>query len=503
MDWHSIFEIARGDAAFLFPEAMLVFFGLATLLTDFLLTTEQKSWNALTAMLGVALSGASLWVLVRPAAEYVTAFSNSIVVDPFFICFGCVLLAATAFTILLSVRYLQVAGRQGAEFYALILFAATGMLFLASGSDLVVLFVALEMMSISFYILTGYFRSERRSNEAAVKSMLTGAFSSAVLAYGFSILYGIAGSTNLQAIERAVLQRHADFPGMDLLTFLALGTITAGVFAKIAAVPFHFWAPDAYEGAPTPVSAYISVGSQVAGFALLLRLYLTVFWPVNVDWSALMAVAGVLSLTVGTFAALTQTNLKRLLAYSSIAQGGYILLGLASAVNRDGSLHERGLQATVFYIFTYVFFNAGAFAVVTLLQRRGEINDEIDDLNGLARRNPVAAVLMLIFLMSLGGIPPTAGFVAKLLVLWSLVESGHPYLALAAALFILPSVYYYFRIVAAMWVREPGEEPATPLITVAQKFALAGMVAVTLAAGIFPEQFLHFARYSVLGPLGL
>jgi NADH-quinone oxidoreductase subunit N len=502
MDWRSIFEIARADAAFLFPEAMLVFFGLATLLTDFLLTKEQKSWNALTAMLGVALSGASLWVLVRPAREYLTAFSNSLVVDPFFIFFGCIFLAATGFTILTSVRYLDSENAQSAEFYALILFAAMGMMFLASGNDLVVLLLALETMGFSFYILTGYFRRDRRSNEAALKALITGGFSSAILAYGFSILYGIAGSTNLQAIERAIIQRHADFPGTDLLTFLALATITVGVFCKIAAVPFHAWMPDAYQGAPTPVAAFISVGSQVAGFALLLRIYLTVFWPVNVTWSTMMAIAGMLSLILGTFAALTQTNLKRVLAYSSIAQGGYILLGFSATVNRDASLNERGLQATMFYIFTYVFFNAGAFAVVTLLQKKGQIGDEIDDLNGLARRSPAAAILLLVFLTSLAGIPPTAGFVAKLLVLWSLVESGHPHLAVSAALCILPAMYYYFRLVAAMWVREPIDE-AAPAISPAQKFALAAMVTITLAAGIFPEQFLHFARYSVLGPLGL
>jgi NADH-quinone oxidoreductase subunit N len=223
---------------------------------------------------------------------------------------------------------------------------------------------------------------------------------------------------------------------------------------------------------------------------------------VNVTWSTMMAIAGMLSLILGTFAALTQTNLKRLLAYSSIAQGGYILLGFSATVNRDASLNERGLQATMFYIFTYVFFNAGAFAVVTLLQKKGQIGDEVDDLNGLARRSPTAAILLLVFLMSLAGIPPTAGFVAKLLILWALFESGHPHLAISAALCILPAMYYYFRLVAAMWVREPFDE-AAPVISSAQKFALAAMVTITLAAGIFPEQFLHFARYSVLGPLGL
>ena len=351
MDWHSIFDQARTDVVFLFPEAMLVFFGLATLLTDFLLTKPQKSWNALTAMLGVLLSGASLWLLVRPATEHQTAFSNSIVIDPFFIFFGSILLAATALAILLSVRYLEVEDEQSGEYYGLVLLAAAGMMFLACGNDLVVLFVALQTVAISFYVLTGYLTRERRANEAALKFMLQGAFSSAILAYGFSILYGIAGSTNLELIQRAVQQRHADFPGADLLTFLALGTITAGLLFKIAAVPFHHWAPDADQGALAPAAAFISVGSRVAGFALLLRLFLTVFWPVNLDWAAVLAVAAVLSLTLGTFAAITQTNLKRLLAYSSIAQAGYILLGLVAGVNRDGTLHERGLQATAFCIF--------------------------------------------------------------------------------------------------------------------------------------------------------
>jgi NADH-quinone oxidoreductase subunit N len=502
MDWHSIFDQARAEVIFLFPEAMLVFFGLATLLTDFLLTKPQKSWNALTAMLGVILSGASLYVLVRPAAQRLTAFSNSIVTDPFFIFFGCILLASTALVILMSVRYFEIEEEQRGEYYALILFAAAGMMFLASGNDIVVLFVALETMAISFYVLTGYLTRDRRSNEAAMKYMLMGAFSSAILAYGFSILYGIAGSTNLQAIERAIQQRHADFPGTDLLTFLALGTITAGIFVKIAAVPFHQWAPDVYEGAPTPIAAYVSVTSKVACFALLLRLFFTIFWPVNLAWVGMMSVAGVLSLTIGTFAAITQTNIKRLLAYSSIAQAGYILLGLVASVNRDGSLHDRGLQAVAAYIFAYAFFNMGAFAVVILMRDKGVIGDEIDDLNGLARRSPVAAVFMLIFLLSLAGMPPTAGFVAKLLIFWSLIETGHPYLALAGVLYILPAVYYYFRIVAAMWMHE-ATDPVRLVMTTTQKYAVAAMAAVTLVAGVLPEQFLRFAKYSILTGFGL
>ena len=502
MDWHSIFEQARADVAFLFPEAMLVFFGLATLLTDFLLTKPQKSWNALTAMLGVALSGASLYVLVRPAADHLTAFSSSIVVDPFFIFFGCIILLSTAAVILMSVRYMEMEDEQSGEFYALLLFAATGMMFLACGNDLVVLFVALETMAISFYVLTGYLTRDPRSNEAAMKFMLMGAFSSGVLAYGFSILYGIAGSTNLQVIQRTILQRQTDFPSADLLTFLALTTISAGLFFKIGAVPFQQWTPDVYQGAPTPIAAYAGVASKAAGFAILLRLLLTIFWPVNLSWIAIAAVVAVLSLILGTLAAITQTSIKRLLAYSSIAQAGYVLLGLVAAVNRDGTLHERGLQAAVFYVFAYAFFNTGAFAVVTLLRREGVIGDEINDLRGLVHRHPAAAIFMLIFLLSLAGIPLTAGFMANLLIFWSLIETGHAHLAMLAALCILPAAYYYFRIVATMWTREAGE-PESLLLTAAQKFTLTTMAVVTLVAGIFPEQFLQFAKYSILPRLGL
>ena len=500
MDWHSIFDQVRADVLFLLPEALLVFFGLATLLTDFLLAKPQKSWNALTAMLGVVLSGASLGLLVRPAAGHLTVFANSIVIDPFFIFFGFIVLVSAAFAILFSVRFMEIEDEQHGEYYALILFAAMGMLFVACGNDLVVIFVALETMALSFYILTGYLCRHQRSAEAAMKYMLTGAFSSAILAYGFSILYGIAGSTNLQAIQAAIVQRHVDFPGRDMLTFLALATITAGVLFKVAAVPFHQWAPDVYQGAPTPIAAYVSVASFAVGFALLLRMLLGIFWPVSVDWAAIVAAAGLLSLTLGTLAAITQTNIKRLLAYSSIAQAGYILLGLAASVNRDGSLHERGLQAVAFYIFAYVFFNTGAFAAIVLLRHKNLIGDEIDDLHGLFRRNPAAAIFMLIFLLSLAGIPLTAGFMAKLLILWSLLETGHPYLAFAAAFYILPGAYYYFRIVAAMWSSAPDELPH-PFITVPQKFALTAMAAVTLIAGIFPEQFLQFAKYSILAPL--
>jgi NADH-quinone oxidoreductase subunit N len=501
MDWRAIFEQSRGDFFFILPAAMLAFFGLAVMVTDFLLTDRQKSWNSLTAMLGVIFSAVPLWMMRGVASPLNQRFDQSIVIDPFFIFFGFVFLASTALVILLSVRYMEIEQEQHGEYYALMLFATVGMMFLACGNDLIVLFLGLETMALSFYVLTGFLRRDRRSNEAAMKYLLIGAFSSGILAYGFSILYGIAGSTNLTVIAARIAERNAGGVRGDLLTFLALGTVAAGVFFKIAAVPFHQWAPDVYEGAPTAISAYVSVASKTASFALLLRLFLTVFWPVNIDWVTIIAVVAVLSMTIGTLAALTQSNIKRLLAYSSITQVGYILLGFVASVNRDGSLHERGLQSMAFYLLVYAFFNTGAFAIVILLRRKGVIGDEVDDLNGLIQRNPGAAVLMLIFLLSLAGVPPTAGFVAKLLVFWALIETKHYVLAVVSVAYILPAVYYYFRLVAAMWVKE-STDSVRPVISWGQKFALAAMVIVTLAAGLFPEQFLRFATYSILTPFG-
>jgi NADH-quinone oxidoreductase subunit N len=471
------------DSFFILPEAMLALFGLAILLTDFFLAPRQKSWNSLTAFLGVAFSAGSL---LEVAGQNRTAFGNSIVIDPFFIFFSALFLASTALVILLSVHYMEIEREQHGEYYALMLFATIGMMFLACGNDLVVLFVGLETMALAFYVLSGFLRRDRRSNEGAMKYVLMGAFSSGILAYGFSILYGLSGSTNLDAISDALARR----PANDPLTFIALATVAAGVFFKIAAVPFHQWAPDVYEGAPTTITAYVSVASKTASFALLLRLFLTVFWPVRVDWIMVMGTVAVLSMTVGAFAALTQTNVKRLLAYSSITQVGYILLGLVGSVNQDGSLNKLGLEAMAFYLLVYLFFNTGAFAVVIVLRRKGVI-----------QRNPGAAVLMLIFLLSLAGIPPTAGFVAKLLVFWALIETHHYVLAVLAVAYILPAVYYYFQLVAAMWVRE-AVDPVRPAITVAQKFALGAMAIVTLAAGIFPEQFVRLAVYSILTPFG-
>ena len=500
----------EGGGGLLLPEMMLVLFAIGILLTDYLLEPRDKYFNALMAMLGVIFSGICLWQLRHVAEQgLLQYFSGSLLVDPFFLFFGAIFLIATAVVIVLSVRYLQIEDENHGEYYALVLFATVGMMFMAEGFDLIVQFLGLETMALSFYVLAGFLRRDRRSNEGAVKYLLLGAFSSAILAYGFSILYGITATANLsfsggEALPRTNLLSITEAVGArgrgDLFVVLALGTVVAGLFFKVAAVPFHQWAPDVYEGAPTPITAYISVASKAASFALLLRLLLTVFWPVKVDWVMLLAGVALASLTIGNLAAITQTNIKRLLAYSSISHVGYILLGIVAAASSDQGF-IIGMKGVAFYLFVYAFMTIGAFAVVIVLQRQGIISDELNDLNGLYRRSPGSAVVLLIFMLSLAGIPPLAGFVGKYFILQALIVTGHLNLAIFGALYIVPALYYYFRIVMHAWLYEPGNAPA-PIMTIGQKVAFATLCFVTLAAGIYPEPFVRLATYSLFFPIG-
>jgi NADH-quinone oxidoreductase subunit N len=480
------------DFRLILPEVQLALFGLGILLTDFLLEARYKYWNAVLAMVGVGFSGYSLWQLrglVERRGDQI-GFNGSVLVDPFFLFFGFIFLAATALVILLSVHYLEIEAEHHGEYYALMLFATIGMMFMTSGFDIVVQFIALETMAISFYVLAGFLRGDRRSNEGALKYLLLGAFSSGILAYGFSIMYGLAGSTNLQQITEVFSLR----PVGDVLVLLSLVTVSAGLFFKVAAVPFHQWAPDVYEGAPTSITAYVSVASKTASFALLLRLFQTAFWPTRGNWELLLAGVAVASMTVGNLAAITQTNVKRLLAYSSISHVGYILLGLVAG-------NETGLQGMAFYLFVYAFTNTGAFAIVIVLRRKGLIGDDLEDLNGLFQRNPGAAVLLLIFMLSLAGIPPTAGFLGKYYIFLALIETRHYWLAVFAVLYIVPAVYYYFRIVMHAWMRETTD-PVRLTVSPGQAVALTVTGFVSLVAGIYPEPFVRLAGYSLFLPFG-
>ena len=467
------------DFALILPQVQLAIFALGILLTDFLLDKKSRWWNAVLARVGVGFSAKALWNLTN--LEDTAAYHSAIIVDPFAVFFGFLFLASAAMVILLSVRYLEIEQEHHGEFYALLLFATIGMMFLASGNDLITLFLGLETMALSFYILSGFLRTRKASNEGAVKYLLLGAFSSGILAYGFSLMYGLSGSTNLEQIAQAFEAR----PTGDPLVLVSLVTVSAGLFFKIAAVPFHMWAPDVYEGAPTSITASISVASKAASFALLLRLFCTAFWPVRPSWEMVVAGVAIASMTVGNFGAITQNNLKRLLAYSSIAHVGYMLLGLVAGT-------MDGFKGIAIYLLVYVFMNTGAFAIIILLRREGVIGEDIEDLNGLITRRPVAAILLLLFMLSLAGIPPTAGFIGKYYIFLALIESHHYVLAVFGALYIAPALYYYFRVVVHAWMKEPSDL-SRPVISVGQGVALGACTVIVLWAGLLPERFIEMA----------
>jgi NADH-quinone oxidoreductase subunit N len=416
--------------------------------------------------------------------------------DPFAIFFSWLFLAGAAITILMSVKYLDIEREQHGEYYALILFSVVGMICMAAGYDLITLFIGLELMAISTYVLVGFLRRDRRSNEAALKYLLLGAFSSGIFAYGLSLLYGLSGSTNLSQVA-AQLQQHLQGNRTDPIAVLALVTTAAGLFFKIAAVPFHQWAPDAYEGAPTAITGFMSVAGKSAAWALLLRIFLYGLNPIRPVYLPLVIFVAVATMTGGNLAAITQTNLKRLFAYSSIAHVGYMLLGLVAGTAAMPSI--TGIKGILIYLLVYTFMNLGVFAVLTSLRRREIIGDEIDDISGLFFKAPTEAVLMLVFLLSLAGIPPLAGFYGKYFIFLSLIETGHYTLAALAVLYVAVALYYYMRVANAMFMRAALDaEPVR--LSPAMSLALAITAFATIYIGLFPEWFIRAANWSLQVP---
>ncbi len=369
------------DQFALLPALMLALFGCATLLFDFWVFPEPKhrKWMLLFVVAGLAFAGGGLvkQQIFLAAHGPFTAFQGSLTIDGLSLFFNWIFLVSSLIVVLASHKYLETEHEPRGEYYGLVLLANCGMFFLATGSDLITLFIGLELMALCFYILVGYLRSDKRSNEAAMKYLLLGAFSSGFLVYGFSVLYGIAGSTRLRDVAEAISTRNVTDP----LVLLALVTTTVGLLFKISAVPFHMWAPDAYEGAPTTITAYLSVGSKAASFAFLLRMFLVPFASLRVAWTPVLIVIAVPTMTVGNLAAISQTNVKRLLAYSSISHAGYMLLGLIAG-------NATGIRGIAVYIMVYTFMNLGAFMVIVSLRRQNIIGDEIEDLNGLMQQEP-------------------------------------------------------------------------------------------------------------------
>jgi len=480
------------------PILELAIFGIGLLLIDLIIPREWKWLNAVGAFAGILFSALCVWQIQTVSGGFPQpGFSNSLYVDRFALYFWYLFLAAAAITILISVRYLEIEGEHHGEYYALLLFSVIGMMCIAAGVDLVLLFIGLELMAISIYILVGFLRRDRRSNEAALKYLLLGAFSSGILAYGFSLLYGISGSTNLRDIARAVNAQASKDPHNPVL-IIALLTTMVGLLFKIAAVPFHQWAPDAYEGAPTSVTAFMSVAVKAAAWALLLRVLVVGLLPLRAVYTPIIVFVAIATMTGGNLAALTQSNTKRLLAYSSIAHVGYMLLALVAIGSSPTSspAFADGLKGILIYLLVYTFMNLGVFAVITSLRQRNVIGDEIDDLAGLYQRAPFESVVMLLFLLSLAGIPPAAGFLGKYYIFLSLIESGHYWLAASAVFYTLLGLYYYLRISNAMLIRSPTEPTRLP-VSLGLRVAVAVTALATIVIGVFPDPFIRTVNWSL------
>jgi NADH-quinone oxidoreductase subunit N len=471
--------ISASDFYYILPELVLTAGALLVLVADVVLPRDSRLLPAITLL----SLGATFVALMPFAGSHVEVAHGLIAVDRFAFFFKIVFLGAAALTVLMSVRYLEVEGASPGEYYFLLLCATLGMMIMAGGIDLITLFIGLETMAVSFYILAGFIKPNQRSNEAAVKYFLLGAFSLGILLYGMSLMYGLSGTTNLRAMAAA-------FGGQqqDARLVLAVILVVAGMGFKIAAVPFHMWAPDVYEGAPTPVTAFLSVGSKAASFAMLLRIFLEGLTPMKADWQLLFEILAIVTMTVGNLAALTQTNLKRMLAYSSIAHAGYLLIGVVAGT-------PRGVTAMLIYLLVYAFMQLGAFTVIVMMRREDVVGDELKDFAGLYQRHPVAAFAMLLFMLSLGGIPPTAGFMGKLWLFGAAIDAGYVWLAVIGVLNSAISLYYYLRLVVFMYLKQPGggsEPKATPAVAV----ALAVAVVATLLFGIYPEQLFALADAS-------
>jgi NADH-quinone oxidoreductase subunit N len=474
------------DTLVLLPAIVLVLFASAILVLDVLgsQTLAGRRMPVVFGLVGLVITGASLvrqWFAMngRTLPEF-TAAQDSITLDGIAFFSNAVVLGATVLLFLTSYRFLDLNGQQRSEYYSMALIAQAGMYIMATASELVTLALGIELTAVTLYILVGFIRADRRSNEAALKYLLLGAVSSGFLLYGFSLLYGVAGSTKLDSIATAVQERG----NHDSFVVVAVITVIVGLFFKIAAVPFHTWAPDAYDGAPTPITAYLAVASKVAAFAVLLRLLTLVLSSARPVWEPLLVVAAVASITIGSFAALTQERLKRFFAYSSIAHVGYILFGLIAGT-------DSGLKGVYLYLLVYAVMNLGAFAILTSLHRGGITGEKLRDLRGLSNTHPTHAALFVVLLLSLAGLPPTAGFLAKYYIFFALIETGHFTLAILSVFYVAIGLYFYFRLVREMYMKDAERDE--PLATsVGLRLALYTTTAVTLLVGLFPEPVLRF-----------
>jgi len=466
------------------PAAILAITGFVLMLLDLLPPRGRREHMAFVGLAGVVIalvSAVLLW------GSDVTGFQGMAVLDNLTLFATLVIGYATGLVLLESIDYLKRRGMESGEFYILVLFAAAGMVIMAGANDLIVVFLGLETMSLALYVLAGFFRTEIQAGEASMKYFLLGAFASGFFLYGIALIYGATASTNLDKIGAAVKAG----AGRDPLLLIGFALLLVGFGFKISAVPFHMWTADVYEGAPTSVTAFIASGSKAAAFAALLRLLLESLRPLQGEWTWLFWVLAVLSMTLGNVVAIAQQNLKRMLAYSSIAHVGYMLVGIVAGGGLGGG-------SVLFYLLVYTFTIAGAFGIILLLERSGEEAVGVGDTAGLATRHPLAALALALFLLSLVGIPPTAGFVGKFYLFGAAVRSGYVWLAVIGVLNSAAAAYYYLRIIVNMYMREPEGTPAVIMPSFAGALAVAVALWGVMQLGIFPAPLFDLAQSAVL-----
>jgi len=475
------------DFLTLLPAIILIGWACLLLLGDVFLPAAQKKWIGPLSLVG--LIGAGAGMVPWASSQGLVGFGGLLRADAYSLFIGSLFLGSAVIVVLLALSYLPQQGLDRAEFYVLLLFSLSGMLLITQATDLIIVFIALELLSIPLYILAGLARPRLTSEEAALKYFLLGSFATGFIVYGTALVYGAARSTNLLQIVAAMEA------GKATLSLLVVGAalIFVGLGFKVAVVPFQMWTPDVYEGSPSVVTAFMSVGAKAAGFAALLRVFVTAFPAIAAQWASVAAIVAAITMIVGNFAAIPQANLKRLLAYSSIAHAGYLLVGVVAA--GSAGVVSLSVSSVVFYLFAYTAANLGAWAVVIAVERVDGDGLKVDDYAGLGRRHPALALAMTVFMLSLTGLPPTVGFVAKFGVFRAALESGYLWLVIIGVLTSILSAFYYLRVVVVMFMRD-GEAVAAsrPALNLA-----VGVTAIaTVALGILPAPLLAWASQALL-----
>jgi len=472
------------DIYAILPVVVLSVFGIAIMVIEPFLASKSKVGLGWLAFAGTLAAGLSV---IPMHGRQGPAYSNLWIVDDFSTFFHVLFIFIAAMTTLISIDYLRRENLHRGEYYALLLFATTGMLVMAGSNELMMIFIGLEILSIGTYVLAGFRRTDLRSNEAALKYFLLGSFASAFFLYGVALIFGATGSTNLISIAASLAGAESQWG----LVHLSAALILVALCFKVAVAPFHIWAPDVYEGAPTPITGFMSVGPKAAGFAVLFRVFVTAFPMIESRWTEIMFVLAALTMILGNVIAVVQPNIKRMLAYSSIAHAGYI----AVAFTANSS---RGNAAALFYTLAYATMNLGAFAIVTILSRGEDAKVKLSDYAGLATKRPGLAALLSLFLLSLAGVPFTAGFAGKFLIFRSAVESNLTSLAVIGVLTTVVSFYYYLYVIVQMYMKEPSEDFSDARLTLGLTTALLVAAAGTLYLGLLPARILEWTAQAAL-----